>query len=129
VILGVGIDLIEIDRFKAALGRHEDRFVARVFTAGERKYCDSRAHRHAHYAARFAAKEAVLKALGTGWSGGIKWSDVEVVHTGKSHLTGPVGVKLTGIAARVAKKLKVKTIHLSITHAQRYASAVAIAEG
>ena len=128
MVIGAGIDLVEIARFNAALKRHGDHLLNRVFTAAERKYCDARSHPNAHYAARFAAKEAVLKALGTGWSGGIHWTDVEIVHTGKSHLTGPVGVKLSGIAAKVAKKLGVKKVHLSITHTQAHASAVAIAE-
>ena len=129
MIKGTGIDLVEIERFNAALKRHGPQLMKRVFTAGERRYCDARAHANAHYAARFAAKEAVLKALGTGWSGGIRWTDVEVVHAGKSHLTGPVGVKFSGVAAKIAKKLGVKRVHLSITHTQHHASAVAVAEG
>ena len=127
MVIGTGIDLVEIERFKAVLKRHGDRFLGRVFTKSERKYCDARGHREAHYAARFAAKEAVLKALGTGWSGGIRWTDVEVAHTGSDHLTGPVAVKLAGLAAKAAKKIGVKQIHLSITHSQLYASAIAIA--
>ncbi len=129
MIKGTGIDLVEIERFNVALKRHGPQLMERVFTAGERRYCDARPHADAHYAARFSAKEAVLKALGTGWSGGIRWTDVEIVHAGKSHLTGPVGVKLSGVAAKVAKKLGVKKVHLSITHTQHHASAVAIAEG
>ncbi len=123
VIAGVGIDLVETARFKAALRRHGDRFLARLFTAGERRYCEGRWNRFAHYTARFAAKEAVLKALGTGWSGGIRWTDVEVEHQG----TGAVAARLSGRARAAARRLKVKEIHLNITHTESYAAAVAVA--
>jgi holo-[acyl-carrier protein] synthase len=125
MIIGVGTDLIEIDRFKSVLKRRGERFVVKVFTKGERKHADGKMNRLAHYAARFAAKEAVLKALGTGWSGGIHWTDVEVV-PGR---VGSLSAKLDGLAAKVAKDKKIKVVHLSITHSDRYAAAVAVAEG
>jgi holo-[acyl-carrier protein] synthase len=124
MIIGIGTDIIEIDRFKDVLGRHEGRFVERVFTRGEQKYCNGMGHREAHYAARFAAKEAVLKALGTGWTGGIHWTDVEVTR----EAVGKASVKLGGVAAKVAKKLGVKKVHVSISHSQEYATATAVAE-
>ena len=124
MIGGVGIDLVEIARFRAAMSRHGDRFLVKIFTARERKYCEGKWNRLAHYTARFAAKEAVLKALGTGWSGGIHWTDVEVSHAG----TGEVRVKLAGAAAAAARRKKIHTVHLNITHSERYAAAVAVAE-
>ncbi len=79
-ILGHGIDLVEVARVQGMLDTHGERFLARCFTAGEQAYCAANAARMAeHLAGRFAAKEAVLKVLGTGWSGGIAWTDVEVV--------------------------------------------------
>ncbi|MBI2901582.1 MAG: holo-ACP synthase [Planctomycetes bacterium] len=125
MIIGVGIDLVEVERFKAVMRRRGERFLERIFTAGERKYCEGKMHRLAHYTARFAAKEAILKALGTGWSGGIHWTDIEVVHEG----TGAVSAKIGGPAGQVAKKKKIRKVHISITHSERYASAVAVAEG
>lgn len=125
MIIGVGIDLVEIERFKSVMRRRGDRFLEKVFTAGERKYCEGKMNRLAHYTARFAAKEAVLKALGTGWSGGIHWTDIEVEHEG----TGAVAAKLAGLAAQTAKKKKIRKVHISITHSDKYASAVAVAEG
>lgn len=124
MIGGVGIDLVEIARFKAAMSRHGDRFLVKIFTSRERNYCEGKWNRLAHYTARFAAKEAVLKALGTGWSGGIHWTDVEVTH-GRS---GEVGVKLIGAASAVARRKRIRTVHLNITHSERYAAAVAVAE-
>ena len=124
MIVGVGIDLVEMDRFKSAMKRHGDRFLSRLFTESERRYCEAKWNRLAHYTARFAAKEAVLKALGTGWSGGIHWTDVEVAHAG----AGMVVAKLFGRAAKVARKMKIRTVHINITHSRNYAAAVAVAE-
>jgi len=125
MIQGVGIDLIELKRFQAALKRQGIPLLAKLFTAAERRYCDDKWNRVAHYAARFAAKEAVLKAMGTGWSGGIRWTDVEIAR-GPS---GAVTVRLAGQAKKVAAKRRIRRIHLNITHAQTYAAAVAVAEG
>ena len=125
MIRGLGIDLIELDRFKAAMRRQGAPLLAKLFTPLERRYCEDKWNRIAHYAARFAAKEAVLKALGTGWSGGIRWTDVEVVRSG----SGAVAVRLTGEAKKTAAKRKIRRIHLNLTHADHYAAAVAVAEG
>jgi holo-[acyl-carrier protein] synthase len=124
VIFGLGIDLVELERFKAAMKRQGEPFLKRLFTPAERRYCEGKWNRFAHYTARFAAKEAVLKALGTGWSGGIRWTDVEVVREG----TGSVKVRLKGHAKKAAAKRKIRRIHLNITHAEKHAAAVAVAE-
>src|SRR5688572_10300639 len=105
-VMGIGIDLVDVARFR----RPSKGLVARLFTAAERRYCDRQAHPEIHYAARFAAKEAVLKALGTGWSGGIAWTDVEIVR--EEH--GGATVKLSGKAAAQARKLKIKSWHVSM---------------
>lgn len=127
MILGVGTDIVELARFKAAMKRQGDRFLQRIFTEGERRYCEGKLNRIAHYAARFAAKEAVLKALGTGWSGGIAWTDVEVVPA----RTGKVEAKLSGLALQEARKLGARgdRAHLSMSHSDKYATAVAVIEG
>ena len=124
MIAGVGFDLVGVRRFKAVLRRQGERFLARLYTAAERRYCESRADRAIHYAARFAAKEAVLKAMGLGWSGGIGWAEVEVVRA----RAGDVSVRLSGEARRAAAKKKIRRIHLNLTHTEEYAAAVAVAE-
>jgi holo-[acyl-carrier protein] synthase len=78
MIVGTGIDIAEVRRIGQSIARFGDRFLERVFTAGEISYCDSKANRMERYAARFAAKEAAMKALGTGWSQGVRWCDCEV---------------------------------------------------
>ncbi len=126
MILGHGLDLTDTDRVARLLGEHGERFVARCFTAGERAYADTHAKRRAEvYAARFAAKEAVLKALGTGLSGGIQWTDVEVVRDG----AGKPGVKLHGRAAQSADERGITSWSLSLTHVRGLAAASAIAWG
>ncbi len=124
MITGIGTDLVEVARFRSVMSRRGERFLEKVFTSGERKYCEEKMHRLAHYTARFAAKEAVLKSLGTGWSGGIHWTDIEILH----QKNGAVGVKLAGLAAKIAKERKVKRVVLSISHSRKYASALAVAE-
>lgn len=121
--VGLGVDIVEIERMRAILGR-SPRFVERVFTAAERAYCDSKAMPEIHYATRFAAKEAVLKALGTGFSGGIQPHDVEVERTAKGR---PV-VALHRRAKEVARELGVSEIPLSLsyTHTEAVACAMAI---
>jgi holo-[acyl-carrier protein] synthase len=119
-VVGVGIDLVDIAR----LERMKPRVRERLFTKTEARYCVLQRRPALHFAARFAAKEAVLKALGTGWSGGIAWTDVEIVR--EEH--GAADVKLTGKAAARAKKLKIERWHLSMTHTDTTAAAMAIAE-
>ncbi|MEM9416399.1 MAG: holo-ACP synthase [Planctomycetota bacterium] len=125
-ILGHGIDLVDTARIARLLSDHDDRFLNRVFTAGERAYCDDGGkNRLQRYAARFAAKEAVLKVLGTGWSGGIAWTDVEVL----KEPGGRPCVRLHGEAAAIAKRLGITRWHLSLSHLPDHALASAIGEG
>ena len=124
MIIGIGIDLVENARLKSALSRQGDRLLGKIFTPDERRYCEDKWNRIAHYAARFAVKEAVLKALGTGWSRGIRWTDVEVVHAP----SGQARTRLAGRARAIAKKMGIRSFHISITHTERYAAAVAVAE-
>ncbi len=123
-VLGLGVDIVEIDRMAAALRRHP-RIRERIFSEEERAYCEKRSRPEVHYALRFAAKEAVLKALGTGFSG-MRFLDVEVVREAKGR---PVPV-LHGRAAQRAAELGIVEMHLSLsfTHSTAVASAVAITE-
>ena len=124
MITGLGVDIVEIDRMKAALERRP-RLKERLFSAEERAYCEKRGRPEVHYALRFAAKEAVLKALGTGFRG-MRFCDVEVVREGSGR---PVP-RLSGRAAERAAELGVVEMHLSLsfTHTTAVASAVAITE-
>jgi len=124
VITGLGVDIVEIDRMRAALERHP-RMKERLFSAEERAYCDKRSRPEVHYALRFAAKEAVLKALGTGFSG-MHFTDVEVIRENSGR---PVP-RLSGRAAERAEELGIVEMHLSLsfTHTTAVASAVAITE-
>jgi len=125
MVLGIGVDIVEIERVRALLERHGDRFVDRVLSPGEKAYCSRRADPAPSIASRFAAKEAVLKALGIGWSGGVRWQDVEVVR-GE---VGPPRVELHGRAARVAENLGVRSTHITLSHDGGAAVAVAVLEG
>ena len=122
---GLGVDIVEIDRMRLALTRHP-RMRERIFSEAERAYCDKRNKPEIHYAMRFAAKEAVLKALGTGFSNGIRFTDVEVLRDGRGR---PVP-KLSGRAAEYAAEAGVLELHLSLsfTHSNAVASAVAITD-
>lgn len=124
MIAGLGVDIVEIDRMRSALERHP-RMKERLFSEEERTYCENRNRPEIHYAMRFAAKEAVLKALGTGFSG-MRFRDVEVVRDERGR---PVP-RLAGRAAEVAEEAGVVEMHLSLsfTHANAVASAVAITE-
>ncbi len=118
MIIGIGIDLVEIHRMKKAV--ENPLFVQRVFTSAEQTYCNSRGRQGvASYAARFAAKEAVMKALGTGLAGGGTWQDVEVLPDDQGN---PI-MKLTGYFAQLAESLGVAQIFVSLSHAQEYAVA------
>lgn len=126
-IAGTGVDLIEVERVRQALERPATgaRFRARVFTAREIAYCESRRRaRYQSYAARFAAKEAAMKALGTGWSRWAGWHEIEVV---RERGRAPQ-ISLSGKAADLARRLKVAHLHLSLTHTAQQAIAHVIAE-
>lgn len=125
MIGGLGVDIVEIDRMRVALTRHP-RMRERIFSEAERAYCDKRNKPEIHYAMRFAAKEAVLKALGTGFSNGIRFTDVEVLRDDRGR---PIP-KLSGRAAEYAAEAGVLELHLSLsfTHSNAVASAVAITD-
>jgi holo-[acyl-carrier protein] synthase len=123
-IVGIGIDLVSIERLRAVLARYGPRFVERVLTADERSYCQRHQDPAPQVASRFAAKEAVLKALGTGLARGIRWQDVEVRRDGQ----GPPRIHLSGRAAEEAATLGVDRIHLSISHDHGTAVAMVILE-
>ena len=124
MIVGVGLDLIETARLARSLSNHGTRFEQRVYTPAEREACRDRADRIQALAARFAAKEACLKALGTGWAGGLAFSQIEV--TGR---TGErPGIRLSGKAAERARELGVRGIHVSLTHQPGMAGAVVVLE-
>lgn len=123
MVRGVGTDIVEIDRIRKVLDRLGSRFERRVFTAQEIDYCRSRRDAAVHFAGRFAAKEAVMKALTTGWGRGVGWRDIEVVS-----LEGPPTAKLTGRAGEVARIGRGGRVHLSISHSDSHAVAVAVVE-
>ena len=125
MILGLGIDVVEVARIRRLLDGDAgtaDRFVRRCFTEGERRFCDARADRATAYAARFAAKEAASKALGA--PAGIHWGDVEV-----ERAEGAPVLRLTGVADRAARERGVRRVHLSLTHDGGIAAAVVVLEG
>src|SRR5438309_8545419 len=124
MIVGMGVDIAEVGRIQGAIERYGGVFLKRVYTAREREYCERFKNRYERYAARFAAKEAAMKALGTGWRRGVKWVDFEVVReTG-----GRPKLAITGEAAKIAEQLGVKSVALSITHTPAQALAQVIFE-
>ncbi|MBI1368081.1 MAG: holo-[acyl-carrier-protein] synthase [Planctomycetes bacterium] len=126
VVIGHGIDLTETARIAEMVRKHGERFLERCFTEAERAYAAGSTKReHEHLAARFAAKEAVLKALGTGWRDGIAWTDIEIVR----EPSGRPMVKLSGMAATVAAGLGIRAWHVSLSHTHTHAMASAIACG
>lgn len=124
-ILGHGIDLAETARIGQMVEDHAERFLTRCFTPGELADCGDGPRRVEHLAARFAAKEAALKALGTGWARGIGWTDVEVVRAE----TGKPALRVTGRAAEIADDIGIVRWHVSLTHTKDHAVASVIAEG
>jgi holo-[acyl-carrier protein] synthase len=125
MILGTGVDLAEVARIREAIGRHGDRFVRRIYTVAEIAYVESKANRFERYAGRFAAKEAGMKAIGTGWKRGVRWQDFEVFNLPSGRPT----LRLHGEAARIAEKMGVTTVSLSITHTAELGMAHVILEG
>ena len=124
MIIGLGVDISEVGRIKAAIQRHGETFLRRLYTPAEREYCERFKNKYERFAGRFAAKEAAMKALGTGWSRGVRWVDVEVVRQRGGRPT----VKLHGEAGNIADRLSVKNISLSITHTADQAFAQVIFE-
>jgi len=122
-IIAHGIDLVDFPRIEEMVERHEQRFLDRVFTANEQSYAESNKNRIEKLAGRFAAKEAVLKLMGTGWRGKIAWTDIEVVN----NEMGVPKVNVTGEVKRIAEKLGINQITVSITHTANFAIASAVA--
>lgn len=125
-ILGHGIDIVEIARIEGMLREHPERFLERVFTPGERAYADGNPRRRAeHLAARFAAKEAAFKALGTGWAEGVSWTEAEVVR----EASGAPSLAVHGRFAALASAKGISRWWLSLSHTEGHAFASVIAEG
>jgi holo-[acyl-carrier protein] synthase len=124
-ILGIGTDIVETLRIAQMIERHGELFLGRVFTPHEIEYCSVRKAATQHYAGRWAAKEAVLKALGTGWSRGISWRDIEV----RNELGGRPHIVLDGGALDVSRRLGIQKVLISISHCRNYATAYALAVG
>jgi holo-[acyl-carrier protein] synthase len=123
VILGLGTDLVGIERIRKVYARQGERFLERIYTAEERAYCQQAADPAERLAARWAAKEAVMKALGTGWAAGVDFPQIAVVATG-----GAPQLALSGVAATVAEERGIVRWHLSLSHSDGMAIATAIAE-
>ena len=126
MIVGTGVDIAEVHRIRESIERFGDRFLHRIYTEGEIQYCERKnVTRFESYAARFAAKEAGMKALGTGWNHGVRWRDIEVVRPRGQRPT----LQFHGQAASFAQKLGTRNIALSITHTTEQALAHVILEG
>ncbi len=124
MIVGTGVDLAEVPRIRASVERFGERFVQRIFTPREIAYVERKANKYERYAARFAAKEAGMKAIGTGWRHGVRWQDFEVANLP----TGKPTLRLHGKAAEVAERMRVRTINLSLTHTAELGMAHVILE-
>ncbi len=122
-IFGIGIDVVEVSRIRSSMDEFGEAFARRIFTGAERAYCESQKRPELHYAARFAAKEAVAKALGTGIGKDLAWLDMEITRreSGEPRLT------LSGAGRRFADAHSIREIKISLTHARHYAAANAVA--
>ena len=124
MIVGTGVDIVEVPRIAETIARFGERFLRRVFTEGEIRYCDAKANRAERYAARFAAKEAALKALGTGLRHGVAWRQIEV----RRQPGGRPMLALQGKAADIAAQLGMQRASLSLSHTAQHAIAQVILE-
>ncbi len=124
MIVGIGTDIIETDRINTLIEKYGQRFLDKVFTATEQKICLPAANRAQRFAARFAAKESVMKALGTGWAQGVRFKDIELPTREKE----PPRIELHGVAAQRAQQLGGSRWHVSLTHIHKYAVAFVILE-
>lgn len=124
MIVGLGVDICEVPRIEAAIARFGRRFIQRVFTEAETRYCESKLNKFERFAGRFAAKEAALKAIGTGWKRGVAWRDVEV----QREPSGRPTIGFHGKAAEFAQRLGVRRASLSISHTEQQAIAQVILE-
>ena len=121
MVRGIGVDIIEIDRIRRSIETTGTGFLAKVYTDGEIAYCDAKAHRYQHYAARFAAKEALSKALSTGWAGEFRWKDVEVMNE-------PSGQPRFTVHGTLGERLKGTEIMLSMSHSESHVVAMVVIE-
>jgi holo-[acyl-carrier protein] synthase len=120
MVLGLGIDIIEIARIKKSIDGFGERFLNKVFTEGEINYCENKFNKNQHYAARFAAKEAVYKALASGWKEGLRWKDIEI----QNDVSGMPSINPSGkLKAFLSKNTQLR---ISISHSENYVTAVAI---
>src|SRR5688500_18091958 len=117
-ILGIGTDIVEVLRIAQMIERHGELFLQRVYTPGEIEYCTARKAATQHYAGRWAAKEAVLKALGTGWSRGISWQDIEV----RNELGGKPLIHLGGGARELCDRMQIAEVMISLSHCRSHAT-------
>ena len=124
-ILGIGTDIVECLRIGRMVERHGELFLNRVYTEREIRYCQERKRATEHFAGRWAAKEAILKCLGTGWTKGISWTDMEI----RNDLSGQPRVLMCGAAKDIAQSLRISDIMISISHCRAYATAYALAIG
>lgn len=124
MILGLGTDLTEVERIRKSVERYGDRFLKRVYTSAECAYAFSKANRAERLAARFAAKEAAMKAIGTGWTRGITWKDFEVINESSGRPT----LRLSGVAREIANIMGVEHISVSLTHTAELALAIVVLE-
>jgi holo-[acyl-carrier protein] synthase len=122
-VIGIGTDIVECLRIAQMIERHGELFLTRVFTPREVEYCSSRKAATQHYAGRWAAKEAILKALGTGWSRGIRWRDIEI----RNDMAGKPSVALAGGARELCERLGVGNMLITISHCRSHATATAVA--
>ncbi len=124
MIVGLGLDIAEVDRIEAAIARRGPAFLERLYTPREVAYCEKHKNKFERYAGRFAAKEAAMKALGTGWSRGVRWRDIEV----SREASGKPTLRLEGVARQIAEGLGVKNISVTITHSGNLALAQVVFE-
>ena len=124
MIFGVGIDLVEIGRIETILNKWEEKFLCRIYSAKEIRYCNKHARPAVHFAARFAVKEAFLKAIGLGMGGGIRFREIETIHDEK----GKPILKLAGGASSFLETRGIRVVHLTISHTDAHATAVVILE-
>lgn len=122
-VFGIGTDITETSRIEKMIEKHGSLFLDRVYTLAEQEYCGIRKARAQHYAGRWAAKEAILKAMGTGWSKGIHWTDIEILN----HMGGAPYVLLHGEAHIICAEKGIQQVLISISHCQNYATAFATA--
>lgn len=125
MIVGTGVDLERVDRIRAAINRHGRRFLERIYTATEIAYVEGKANCWERYAARFAAKEAAMKALGTGWDYGVRWVDIEITQGAK----GRPALRFHGRAAEIAAEIGCRVANVSLSHTSENAIAQVILEG